>query len=521
MLFREIALASRAVSESSARLEKVRLLGALLGTLSPNEVRLAVCYLSGDLPQGKIGVGYATLRSVAADSKMDSPVLSIEDVDRELSLVAACRGAGSAGERVRRLGALMARATREEQEFLLRLLVGELRQGALEGVMFDAVARVARLPAASIRRAAMLHGALPEVAEAAIGQGAAGLERFRLELFRPIQPMLADSAAEAADAFERFEQAAVEFKLDGARVQLHRNGDEVYVYSRSLKDVTAAVPELVRAVRALPAEQLILDGEVIAFRADGKPEAFQNTMRRFGRRKNHATLAETLPLSGFFFDCLHIDGRDLIDEPNAERHAALAEIVPEAFLVPRVVAVTPEQAEAFLQRALAAGHEGVMLKSLAAGYEAGRRGSSWLKLKPAHTLDLVVLAVEWGSGRRRGWLSNLHLGARDPGTNGFVMLGKTFKGMTDEMLRWQTERLLALEISRDSSTVYVRPELVVEVAFDGVQASSQYPGGVALRFARVKRYRADKSATEADTIDRVRAIFVQGHAPDDTALSEH
>jgi DNA ligase-1 len=352
----------------------------------------------------------------------------------------------------------------------------------------------------------MLAGDPKPVAVAVLTEGAAGLARFRLELFRPLQPMLADTADGAADAITRLGSAAIEHKLDGARVQVHRVGDDVRVFTRSLNDVTAAVPEIVAVARTLPARQIVLDGETIVRTTNGMPAPFQVTMRRFGRRLDVDRLQREMPLSAFFFDCLHVDGEDLIDRPTESRWSALAAIVAEPDRIRRAIVRDAASAEAFMAEALAAGHEGVMLKALDAGYEAGRRGASWLKWKPAHTLDLVVLAVEQGSGRRRGWLSNLHLGARDPARGGFVLLGKTFKGMTDEMLRWQTAHLSELEIGREGHVVHVRPELVVEIAFDGVQASPHYPGGLALRFARVRRYRTDKRATEADTIDTVRAL---------------
>jgi DNA ligase-1 len=352
----------------------------------------------------------------------------------------------------------------------------------------------------------MFSGALPEVASAALSEGREGLGRFSIQLFRPVQPMLAGTAEEVGEALDRFETAELEYKLDGARVQVHRAGDEVRVYTRRLNDVTAAVPELVERVRELPVREIILDGETLAFRDDGMPHRFQVTMSRFGRKLDIERLREKLPLEAFYFDLLYLDGDGLTDLPARERVEALSQVLPPDLLIPRTLTGDSEEAQAFLQRALAAGHEGIMAKALDAPYDAGRRGKSWLKLKPAHTLDLVVLAAEWGSGRRRGWLSNLHLGARDPVAGGYVMLGKTFKGLTDEMLEWQTRRLQELEVARDDWTVYVRPELVVEIAFNDVQASPKYPGGLALRFARVKRYRPDKHAEQADTIDTVRAI---------------
>jgi len=375
--------------------------------------------------------------------------------------------------------------------------------------MVEAVARGAGVPAAEVRRALMLAGALGPVAAAAFAQGSAGLSRFGLEVLRPVQPMLAQTAEDVEDALGRISPAAVEWKLDGARIQVHRLGEEVRAFTRNLADVTERVPEVIGAVRRLSLEAAILDGEAIALRPDGRPHPFQVTMSRFGTRLE-AARRRSASLSCFFFDCLHADGEDLFDRPAAERFSILDAAVPSDLRVPRSVATSAAEAGRVLRDALARGHEGVMVKALDAPYEAGRRGSGWLKVKAATTLELAILAAEWGHGRRRGWLSNLHLGARDPRSGGFVMLGKTFKGMTDEMLAWQTERLLELETSRDEYTVFVRPELVVEVAFDGVQASTRYPGRLALRFARVKGYRPDRSPADADTIDAVRAIHVGG-----------
>jgi DNA ligase-1 len=416
-------------------------------------------------------------------------------------------GKGSTGERQRLLRELLARATPDEQNFLFRLVTGELRQGAVEGLMLEAVARAAKVPAEQVRRARMMAGDLPKVAKAAITGDAAELAGFATQLFRPVHPMLAGSADDESAAIEELGEAALEYKLDGARIQVHKSGDQVAVYSRRLNDVTAAVPELVEVVRGLPAGELILDGEVIALRPDGTPYPFQITMSRFGRKLDIDRIRQEFPLTPFFFDLLYLDGGPLVDEPARRRLTALIDAVPARMLVPRTLTSSPIDAQAFLQRSLEAGHEGIMAKALDAPYQAGHRGRRWLKVKPANTLDLVVLAAEWGHGRRHGWLSNLHLGARDPVAGGFVMLGKTFKGMTDAMLEWQTKKLLELEVARDGITVYVRPELVVEVAFNEVQASTQYPGGVALRFARIKRYRTDKNASEADTIAAVRDIY--------------
>jgi DNA ligase-1 len=504
MRLARVAQTWQALRQTRSRLAKAELLGACLAELSGPEIALGTAYLCGVLPQGRIGVGYAALRQAASVEPAAVASLTLTEVDAALDAIAAARGAGAAGERSARLAALLRRATRPEQEFLVGLLLGELRQGALEGVMVDALARSARVEPAAVRRALMLSGDLSAVAAALLQVGRAGLDRFRLELFRPVLPMLAQPAADLDAALGRLGQAALEYKLDGARVQLHKRGEEVRVYSRQLRDVSAAVPELVEAARAWPARELIADGETLAWRRDGRPHPFQTTMRRFGRRLDVEGLRAELPLSGWWFDCLQLDGEVLLDRSARERVAALAAAVPDAQRIPRIVTADPETADAFLRGALDAGHEGLMAKSLDAAYEAGGRGQAWLKLKLAHTLDLVVLAAEWGSGRRQGWLSNLHLGARDGA--GFAMLGKTFKGLTDERLRWQTEQLLARETGRDAWTVYVRPELVVEVAFNDVQDSPHYPAGLALRFARVKRYRPDKRAEEADTLETVRAI---------------
>jgi DNA ligase-1 len=502
----EVVETSRRVTEAGARLEKTAELSALLHRLQPDEVPIAVAYLSGELVQGRIGIGPATLREAFPELAAAEPALSLIEVNAALDRIARVGGPGSAGERARLVHDLLARATREEQEFLASLIMGELRQGALEGVMVEAVARAARVPASSVRRALMFSGDLARVAVAALTAGAQGLAGFSIRLFRPVQPMLAQTAEELGGALARLGTAVLEYKLDGARVQVHRAGGEVRVYTRRLNDVTAAVPDIVERVLALPVREIILDGEALALRRDGKPHPFQLTMRRFGRKLDVAAMTRELPLSVYFFDCLYLDGDDLVDRPTGERIAAMAEALPEALVIPRRLTGDREQAEEFLRAALTAGHEGIMAKALNAPYEAGGRGRAWLKLKPAYTLDLVVLAAEWGTGRRRGWLSNLHLGARDPASGGFVMLGKTFKGLSDEMLEWQTRRLRELEVSHDAHTVHVRPELVVEVAFNDVQASPHYPGGLALRFARVKRYRPDKGPEGADTIDTVRRI---------------
>ncbi|MGE0218119.1 ATP-dependent DNA ligase [Mycolicibacterium sp.] len=520
MLLVDVARTSVDVGAASARLAKVDRLAALLRAAAAEpDLRLAgivVSWLSGVLTQRQIGVGWASLRTVPDPAA--EPTLTVADVERRFDEIKATAGKGSQARRAELLAELFAVATDGEQTFLRRLLTGELRQGALIGVMSDAVAKAADVPAAAVRRAAMLGGELPTVATAALRGGEAALAEFTLRVGTPVGPMLAQTATGVADALDRLGGTAVfEAKLDGARVQIHRAGDAVSVYTRSLDDVTARLPEVVDATLALPVTDLIADAEAIALRPDGRPHRFQVTASRFGRRGG-ATSPDSPTLSVFFFDLLHLDGTDLLDLPAHDRVARLDAITPDTQRVDRLVTSDPAAAQAFLDRTLAAGHEGVMAKSPSAPYEAGRRGAGWLKVKPVHTLDLVVLAVEWGSGRRTGKLSNIHLGARDPETGGFVMLGKTFKGMTDEMLAWQTERFLELADGAapaatsdgsppDGYVVTVRPEQVVEIAFDGLQTSTRYPGGMALRFARVLRYRDDKSAAEADTIDTVRALY--------------
>ena len=501
----DVAAASADIGATSSRLAKAARIAELLRRARPEDVATVVSWLSGELPQRQIGVGWAALRSLPPAAEQSR--LTVAGVDAAFTAIGAISGTGSQARRAAELAELFGAATADEQTFLRRLLGGELRQGALLGVMAEAIAKAASVPAAEVRRAAMLGGDLPSVAAAALAGGTDALARFRLRVGRPVGPMLAQTATSVEDALTRLgERAAFEAKLDGARVQIHRDGTEVGIFTRSLDDVTARLPEVVEGVLALPVRALVADGEAIALRPGGRPQPFQVTAARFGRKVDVAAARAAQPLQAFVFDVLHLDGTDLIDRPTSERLEILDGIVPASSRVDRLVTDDPAAAQAFLDVTLAAGHEGVMAKSLTAPYEAGRRGAGWLKVKPVHTLDLVVLAVEWGSGRRAGTLSNIHLGARDPETGGFVMLGKTFKGMTDAMLAWQTERFLELETSRDRHVVHVRPEQVVEIAFDGIQTSSRYPGGMALRFARVVRYRDDKTAAEADTIDTVRAL---------------
>ena len=515
----DVADASAEVGATSARLAKIARIADLLRGASadddPKLVTVVVSWLSGELPQRQIGVGWAALRSLPPAAAEAS--LSVLQVDAAFSEIGQVAGKGSQARRSELVSGLFAAATEPEQTFLRSLLGGELRQGALLGVMADAVAKAADVAAPVVRRAAMLGGDLPAVAAAALTGGEAALDQFTLKVGQPVGPMLAQTATGVGEALERLGGTAVfEAKLDGARVQIHRAADAVSIYTRSLDDVTERLPEVVEATLALPVTDLIADAEAIALRSDGRPHRFQVTASRFGRSVDIAKARASQPLSVFVFDLLHLDGEDLLDRPTSERAAALDAIVPKVHRVDRLITDDADAAQRFLDVTLDAGHEGVMAKSLTAPYEAGRRG--WLKVKPVHTLDLVVLGVEWGSGRRTGKLSNIHLGALNPVTGGFVMLGKTFKGMTDAMLDWQTTRFMELaegaaeaatsDISpTDRRIMKLRPEQVVEIAFDGVQGSSRYPGGMALRFARVLRYRDDKSPAEADTIDTVRAIY--------------
>ncbi|MEH1056424.1 ATP-dependent DNA ligase [Micromonospora sp. CPCC 206171] len=520
MRFLDLAATSAAVGATSSRRAKVELLAAALRALDPIEVPAGSGYLAGELRQRQTGVGWAALRDLPAPAA--EPSLTVAAVDAAIDRIAAVSGPGSQARRRELLGALFAAATADEQRLLVGLFSGELRQGAQAGLLADAIARAAEVPVAAVRRALLLAGDLRAVAVAALSGGAAALAEFGLQVGRPLAPMLAQSAPSVDAALDATGvPAVVDVKLDGIRIQVHRSGDDIAVFTRSLEECTTRVPEVVAAVRALPARELVLDGEAIGLDATGRPLPFQQTSSRAARRTTPSTTggapvapavlaaAETTGqtvLTPYFFDLLHLDGEDLIDRPGRERWAALAGAVDESLLVGRMEVDDAERAAVAFAAAVDAGQEGVVVKAPDAPYDAGRRGAAWVKVKPRHTLDLVVLAVEWGSGRRQGWLSNLHLGARDPRTGDFVMLGKTFKGLTDELLRWQTERFLSLAVERGDWVVRVRPEQVVEIAFDGVQTSSRYPGGMALRFARVVRYREDKSAAEADTIDMVRAI---------------
>jgi DNA ligase-1 len=494
MLFNEVVQTSARVAATGSRTAKVAALAETLARADGDELEILAHYLSGSLRQRRTGVGWRSL--VTRPEPVAEPRLTLSEVDAAFSELSLLAGTGSQGARQGLLAELLGSATPSEQSFLAGLVTGETRQGALEGVLLPAIAQAFTVPVDAVRRAAMFAGSIPVVAVAAAAGGEAALAAITLQVGRPILPMLASSAPDIPSALERFGAGttlAVEAKLDGIRIQVHREDDRISVYSRSLDDITARLPAVVAATAALPARRLVLDGEALALRPDGRPMLFQDTASAGSE------------LSPYFFDLLHLDDLDLVDEPTSVRHEQLARLVPTELLVDRLVTADPDQAAAFSRKVLADGHEGVVIKALDAGYAAGRRGVSWVKVKPVHTLDLVVLAVEWGSGRRRGWLSNIHLGARtDDG--GFVMLGKTFKGMTDQMLAWQTERFLELETHREGQVVFVRPDQVVEIAFDGLQRSTRYPGGVALRFARVLRYREDKSASDADTLATVRAL---------------
>lgn len=497
MLLHDLAAASRDLTALPGRLDKIRRLAEVLKRLPEAWAHVGVAYLSGQLPQGRIGIGPALLHGALEGDGAGAPTLTIEETHALLDRIAATTGVGSTAARGRLLRDLLGRATALERDFLARLLMGELRQGAQEGVLLEAVALASGLPPSDVRRAAMLRGSTAAVGGALLG-GVAPRDEV-LELFRPVKPMLAQTADGIDDALDRLGEAAFEIKFDGARVQVHRAGDDVRVFTRRLNDETSALPEVVEAARVLPVRDVVLDGEAIALRADGAPRPFQETMTRFGRKRDLDGARASVPLTSFFFDVLYLDGDSLIDRPAAERWAALEQVVPAAGRAPRIVTREAGEADALLREARARGHEGLMAKALDAPYLAGRRGAAWLKVKPSFTADLVVLAAEWGHGRRTGWLSNLHLGARGSLPGEWVMVGKTFKGMTDALLGWQTERLLALAETEGKYVVRVRPELVVEVVFDGVQQSPRYPGGVALRFARVKGYRPDKTPDEADT----------------------
>jgi DNA ligase-1 len=497
-LLADVVTASTLVGETSSRSRKIAILAELLMELEPDEVPICVGFLSGTPRQGRVGVGYATVYAIRV-RPADVASLTVVEVDRAIDEIESTAGPGSVGARGGLLADLLGRATEDEASFLRRLFTGELRQGALAGVMADAVAKAAGVRGETARRALMLSGDLTRMAQVAMTEGEAGLRAIGFEIFRPILPMLASTGADVADAMSGFELSSVEWKLDGIRIQIHRRDHDVRIYTRNLNEITATLPGIVEAALTLPVGQAVLDGEALWMR-DGAPAAFQDTVSQ---------IDSDAPPEGivtFLFDLLHLDGEDLLDQPLGERLKRLREVAP-GLVIPGELTADPEEGELVLEASLAAGHEGVVVKDAASPYAAGRRGGAWRKVKPVRTYDLVVLGAEWGHGRRQGWLSNLHLGARDPESGGFVMVGKTFKGMTDELLGWQTEALLERETGRRGIAVLVRPELVVEIALDGVQSSTRYPGGLALRFARVKGYRPDKDAGEADTIDDLRALL--------------
>lgn len=512
LLLCEVVATSRAVAATSSRLSKRSALVDLLRKLETvDDMEIATAYLAGELRQRRTGVGWATVSTMPPPASQ--PSLTLAELDAELERIAKLSGPGSAGSRTEGVSRLLARATADEQAFVRSLLLGDVRQGALDSAMLDAIATASSVPLAVIRRAVMLRGATGPVAVAALTAGQAAVESFGLAVGQPVRPMLASSATDVQAAFAKLgdaSEAVIDTKLDGIRIQVHKFGTQVRVFTRSLDEITARLPEVVKIVQTMPADDVILDGEALSLDPAGRPRPFQETASRTARQLEGSPGSPTDAVTPFFFDCLYVDGDELIDLPLRDRLSRLDSLLPPSFIAPRLVTTDPAAGANFFDDAVATGQEGVVVKAINATYDAGRRGAAWIKVKPRHTLDLVVLAVEWGSGRRTGTLSNIHLGARDPNDGSFVMLGKTFKGMTDEMLAWQTQRFLELETSRSGHVVHVRPQQVVEVAFDGLQRSSRYPGGFALRFARVLRYRDDKSAEEADSIDAVRALAAVG-----------
>ncbi|RNI24856.1 ATP-dependent DNA ligase [Flexivirga caeni] len=504
MLLHEVVVTSAAIRATRSRLAKRDAVVHLLQAATTHEVPLVAAYLAGVLPQRRIGVGWRGLRTVAPAAA--APQVTVTELDSALSEIAAVHGSGATGRRAGLLAGLFARLTSDEQRFVGGLIQGELRQGAGDGVMLTAIAAASGVPEAAVRRAVMLAGFAAPVAAAAMDGGVDAVAAIGLVVGRPVRPMLADSSPAVGDAVDPAREQQIETKLDGIRIQAHKDGDDVRLFTRSLEEITDRLPEVVEIVQAMPADRLVLDGEAIALTPEGRPLPFQVTGARTASSADPERLRAETPVTPKFFDLLHLNGCDLIDAPLRERQRALADLLPPEWRIDASAIESVAGAQRFFDDRVAAAHEGVVVKDLDAPYAAGRRGAGWIKVKPRHTLDLVVLAVEWGSGRRQGFLSNIHLGARDPATGGFTMLGKTFKGMTDEMLRWQTARFTELATDQGDWVVHVRPEQVVEIAFDGLQRSSRYPGGLALRFARVIRYRDDKSAEEADTIDTVRTL---------------
>jgi DNA ligase-1 len=510
MNFETLVHASERLRSTASKKEKVAIISDLLGRSRERETYLLAHYLVGSAPSGKLGIGWKTIQNAIEGLGPPNRSAPMVEVQRYLTDLSATKGAGSTQRKTRLLRELFGRMKEEERSFLVGLLLGELRQGALEGLVIDAIAEASSLPAQRIQQSYMFSGDIGLVAEAAVHRGAEGLEQFGPRLFQPIYPMLASPAEDPGEVLGRMDEAAWEYKIDGARIQVHKSDGEVRIFTRNLKDVTERLPEVAALTRSLPMKKAIFEGEVIALQPDGRPLPFQATMRRFGRTRRVEETMEEIPLSSFFFDLLFLEGDPLFGRPYRERIRLLASLFPPDQVIPRIVTGDESEARVFLRKSLEAGHEGLMAKDLDSAYAAGQRGFHWLKVKRARTLDLVILAAEWGHGRRQAWLSNIHLGARDPESGRFVMLGKTFKGLTDRMLQWMTEKLLTLEIDRDSNTVYVRPELVAEIAYSDLQESPRYPGGLALRFARVKRFREDKKASEADTIQTVWSAFEAG-----------
>jgi DNA ligase-1 len=508
MLFlKDLVDISEKVGTTPKKKEKVSLLAQFFRRAREKEISLAVFYLSGELPQGRLGIGWAMLQEASKGWSFQPNPLSLIDLDLSLESIAQEKGSGSSRRKVQSLREVLSRSTEREKEFLAKLIMGEIRQGALEGLVLEALAQTTSLSIDLLQRSLMFSGNIGEVAKTGIEEGASGLSRFQPKLFHPISPMLASPVEGEDEAINRLGEAGWEYKIDGARIQVHKDGKEIRIFTRHLKEITESIPEIITLAKKFPMDKAIFEGEAIALREDGRPLPFQTTMRRFGRIQDVEKIQKEIPLKPFFFDLIHLDGESLIENSYKERFGQLSERIPPEYLIPRMVTAEGQKVQEFLLQSLKEGHEGLMAKGLDSPYVAGQRGFLWLKIKPAQTLDLIVLAAEWGHGRRKGWLSNLHLGAKDTESGEFVMLGKTFKGLTDEMLQWQTKKLLELEIGRDEWSVYIRPELVVEIAFNNIQESPHYPGGLALRFARVKSFREDKSPSEADTFQKVREIF--------------
>jgi DNA ligase-1 len=508
MLFlKDLVDISEKVGTTPKKKEKVSLLAQFFRRAREKEISLAAFYLSGELPQGRLGIGWAMLQEASKGWSFQPNPLSLIDLDLSLESIAQEKGSGSSRRKVQNLREVLSRSTEREKEFLAKLIMGEIRQGALEGLVLEALAQTTSLSIDLLQRSLMFSGNIGEVAKTGIEEGASGLSRFQPKLFHPISPMLASPVEGEDEAINRLGEAGWEYKIDGARIQVHKDGKEIRIFTRHLKEITESIPEIITLAKKFPMDKAIFEGEAIALREDGRPLPFQTTMRRFGRIQDVEKIQKEIPLKPFFFDLIHLDGESLIENSYKERFGQLSERIPPEYLIPRMVTAEGQKVQEFLLQSLKEGHEGLMAKGLDSPYVAGQRGFLWLKIKPAQTLDLIVLAAEWGHGRRKGWLSNLHLGAKDTESGEFVMLGKTFKGLTDEMLQWQTKKLLELEIGRDEWSVYIRPELVVEIAFNNIQESPHYPGGLALRFARVKSFREDKSPSEADTFQKVREIF--------------